>query len=386
VLIVTPLPTQFAPAERASDAQIQQDADSYMSETLVTSMLDAVPNVLLVLNQERQTVFANEACMRLLNLPDRNEALGQRPGELVGCAHAAETEGGCGTTEFCRNCGAAKAILSSLKGVESIQECRITLRNGEALDLQASAKPLEMNNSHFTVFTLTDISGEKRRRVLERIFFHDVLNTAGILSMSTDIIKRHPSEAPELIDDMFRVSHQLIDEIQSQRDLAAAESGELAPKPTTFSAADFIENLVQQYTHHQIAEGRQLQFVPNNQTLTFTTDRTLLGRVIGKMVKNALEAAHPGDTVTASYSFDATVVTFAVHNPTHMPENVQLQVFNRSFSTKGAGRGLGTYSMKLLSERYLGGQVRFESTKEDGTTFYATYPIEYGSPTVNSGG
>lgn len=379
---MTPLPTQFAPAERASDEQIQRDAESYLSQTLMTSMLDAVPNVLLVLNNERQTVFANEACLRLLNLPDRNEALGQRPGELVGCAHAAETEGGCGTTEFCRNCGAANAILSSLKGVESSQECRITLRNGEALDLQASAKPLEMNNSRFTVFTLTDISGEKRRRVLERIFFHDVLNTAGILSMSTDIIKRHPSEAPELIDDMFRVSHQLIDEIQSQRDLAAAESGELAPRPTAIIATDFIENLVQQYAHHQVAEGKQLQFVPNDQTLTFTTDRTLLGRIIGNMLKNALEAAHPGDTVTASYSFDAAEVTFAVHNPTYMPKNVQLQVFNRSFSTKGAGRGLGTYSMKLLSERYLGGRVWFESSEEQGTTFYATYPLKLANGTA----
>jgi sensor histidine kinase regulating citrate/malate metabolism len=65
-----------------------------------------------------------------------------------------------------------------------------------------------------------------------------------------------------------------------------------------------------------------------------------------------------------------------VHNTTFMPQHVQLQIFNRSFSSKGKGRGLGTYSMKLLSERYLSGTVSFESAKEQGTTFYAQYPLQ----------
>ena len=62
-------------------------------------------------------------------------------------------------------------------------------------------------------------------------------------------------------------------------------------------------------------------------------------------------------------------VTFWVHNPGFMPREVQLQLFKRSFTTKGAGRGLGTYSMKLLTERYLKGQISFTSTEADGTTF-----------------
>ena len=53
---------------------------------------------------------------------------------------------------------------------------------------------------------------------------------------------------------------------------------------------------------------------------------------------------------------------FWVNNPAVMPREVQLQVFKRSFSTKGSGRGIGTYSMRLLVSRYLGGSVDFEST------------------------
>ena len=60
-----------------------------------------------------------------------------------------------------------------------------------------------------------------------------------------------------------------------------------------------------------------------------------------------------------------------------MPRPVQLQVFQRSFSTKGAGRGLGTYSIKLFSERFMRGRVFFTSTPEAGTTFTAAYPVEW---------
>jgi sensor histidine kinase regulating citrate/malate metabolism len=52
-----------------------------------------------------------------------------------------------------------------------------------------------------------------------------------------------------------------------------------------------------------------------------------------------------------------------------MPEEVKMQLFQRSFSTKGEGRGIGTYSIRLLTENYLNGKVSFISNKTDGTVF-----------------
>jgi signal transduction histidine kinase len=57
-----------------------------------------------------------------------------------------------------------------------------------------------------------------------------------------------------------------------------------------------------------------------------------------------------------------------------MPKEVRLQVFQRSFSTKGADRGLGTYSVKLLTEKYLKGKVSFSSQQGEGTTFFVLLP------------
>jgi sensor histidine kinase regulating citrate/malate metabolism len=78
--------------------------------------------------------------------------------------------------------------------------------------------------------------------------------------------------------------------------------------------------------------------------------------------------------VTLGWSERDGGIEFAVHNPTVMPEEVQLQLFQRSFTTKGVGRGIGTYSMKLLGETYLAGRVAFDSHPETGTTFTLWLP------------
>lgn len=98
-------------------------------------------------------------------------------------------------------------------------------------------------------------------------------------------------------------------------------------------------------------------------------------RILGNMLKNGLEAILPGQAVTIDCFGQGDEVVFAVHNPGVIPEEVQLQMFQRSFSTKeDTGRGIGTYSMKLLGEGYLGGRVEFVSRLPEGTTFTLSLP------------
>ena len=105
------------------------------------------------------------------------------------------------------------------------------------------------------------------------------------------------------------------------------------------------------------------------------TDPRLLTRVLGNMLKNALEATEEDGTVTICCEFSDGKVSFRVHNPSVMPNDVQLQIFHRSFSTKAqSGRGIGTYSMRLLGEHYLGGKIEFTSEASKGTIFTLALP------------
>lgn len=88
-----------------------------------------------------------------------------------------------------------------------------------------------------------------------------------------------------------------------------------------------------------------------------------------------MEASKPGDDIKLSADLSANEIFIHVWNGTVMPQNVQVQMFQRSFSTKAAsGRGIGTYSVKLLVEQYLKGKVTFISNEEEKTTFTITLP------------
>ena len=107
----------------------------------------------------------------------------------------------------------------------------------------------------------------------------------------------------------------------------------------------------------------------------FLADPTLLGRVISNLVKNALEATEEGGSVLLGCNQAGSRISFSVHNDSFIPEDAELQIFQRSFTTKGDGRGLGTYGARLLTERYLKGEIRFESLPESGTTFTVSSPF-----------
>lgn len=371
------LPTDFAPAERTSPDLLDQQRQLFLRYPMMCQLLDAVPDIMVVVNEQRQIVFANKAMTEVLGEEAVNTVLGMRPGEALDCVHATETDGGCGTTVFCRTCGAVNAILSSLKGEETVSECRITRSDGSALDLRVWAQPLMIEGHRFSTFAVQDISHEKRRHALERIFFHDILNTAGTLRGFAEVMEGMSREDMENVrQHIYTLSQKLIDEIEAQRQLLIAEAEQLAVEPMTVSTTGILHDIITMYQGHLAARDRHLVLDEDASATTLITDATLLSRVLGNMVKNALEATDPGGTVTVTTYNDEDAVVFAVHNPGFIPLDTQLQIFQRSFSTKGRGRGLGTYSMRLITERYLAGTICFTSTRKDGTTFKARYPYE----------
>ncbi len=379
VMETTSTPTEFAPAERASKDQIASEHASVGILTTVVSVLDAMPHIVFVLNEYRQAVFANRFFYDTFNVDNANEVLGLRPGEAVDCIHATETIGGCGTTKHCRDCGAVLAILSSLEGRKDVRECRIMRKDDcQVFDLLVKAAPLVIKNKVFTIVSAVDISHEKRRRVLERVFFHDVINLAGgIEGLSRELcesLSEEDSESAYLASIINSSTCELMEQIYAQRDLAAAENNELSVKVSYIGSSELSRGIADLYRSHPMAEDRTVEFDPSSQNIDFESDTTLLKRIIGNLVKNALEASRTNETVTIGCNKQDDCVRFWVHNPAVIPKQIQRQLFQRSFSTKGEGRGIGTYTIRLLTEKYLKGSVSFTSTEERGTVFYVSLP------------
>lgn len=369
--------TYHASPERAEIDELRRQKAIFENLPQLSIFLDAVPNDYLILNSNRQIVYANKRALEMLGYNSIDKLLGMRQGEAIKCMHSNEMAAGCGTSEACRQCGAVNATINGLNGIADLQECRITSEENDcAYDFRVWTTPYEVDGEKFAIMSITDISNEKRRSALERIFFHDVLNTAGGIQGISALIHDYPDEVDEFKDILFDSSNHLINEIQAQRDLINAENSDLKVHYTDLNTVQIVNFLTGLYRGHEIAKDKQVVAAADTINCEFLSDEALLTRVVGNMTKNALEASSAGQTVTVGCSVKDDKVIFSINNPKYMPREIQLQVFQRSFSTKGSGRGLGTYSMKLLSEKYLNGRVYFTSNNESGTTFYAEYPIK----------
>ena len=342
------------------------------------TFVDAIPDILVAVNATRQIVFANHTAVEFFQVKDASELWGKRPGEAAGCLHSTEEPGGCGEATACKVCGAFRAIMQGLTGQSAIEECRMSLIEGSSLDLRVWARPFQIKDETFVFISIKDISDEKRRQVLEKIFLHDLLNTAGGIQSISEIMEHsEPEEFGELRALIVTLSEQLVEEIRTQRELLAAEQGELNVEMQPVNSRDVVNRVVATYSVNPAFAGKNIRTAPTCETVEVLSDPTLLMRVLGNLVKNALEASAPDGLVTVGCRKSGPdTVEFSVRNQGVIDRAAQLQIFNRSFSTKGNGRGLGTYSVKLLTERFLHGRTQFVSTPETQTVFFVELPIK----------
>lgn len=361
----------FDPAQKVSPAKIQSQAINIIRSPFFAELLKDAPNVLMILNTHRQVVFLNRNPVPGEQVMSGN-GLGQRPGECLGCINISSGELGCGSSEFCRVCGFNSAITASEHGEEGQDECNIALKNGASLTLSVSTKPFTFKGEQFIFCALEDVSERKRREMLESIFLHDILNTAAILNGLSETYKELPeAQVREMLSE---VADNISDEVQSYRLISSAENQLLKPNFTLFDIAGMISEVVRSLQNMHKYKSRKTDLDVSMGRIV--TERTLLRRVLMNMIKNAFEASNKDEVVriTARYDEKKQKAIVSVQNPQIIPKNDQLKLFQKSFSTKGRGRGWGTYSIKILTEKYLKGKVRFKSDAETGTIFTIEIP------------
>lgn len=370
--------THFAPAERA-DAK---DLDAWLAfaqeNPLIKAVQECVDGYLMILNPQRQILAANERLLNELQIDSPACLAGKRPGEAMSCIHACEGPGGCGTSKACSSCGAVLAILESQRKKRVVEsECLMSVRKDHAVgaaEFRVRATPMRIGGHDLTVVVFTDISSEKRRLALERVFFHDIMNTIGGLVGWSHLLK-DMEDPRDVAGRIVTLSQRLSREVQDQRRLLLAEEGTLEIAAEKVAVSKVFETLKVIFEVHDVLRGRFIKFAEDGTDGVIETDYSLLVRVLTNMIKNALEASALGDQVTVWVEKRDEGAVFMVNNPAVMPDDVRLRIFQRSFSTKGgSGRGLGTYSMKLFGERYLGGSVDFTSEPDSGTTFRIALP------------
>jgi diguanylate cyclase (GGDEF)-like protein len=178
--------TEFAPAERLGHAGLLRQHQAWSEQVPTLLISNAIPDLLLILNEYCQSVYSNNLYQQFGGFTNVEDYLGLRPGELVGCKHACESQGGCGTTSSCAVCGTIRAILIRMSGKSDVEECLIERENGlSPLNFRIRTTPVELNHEKFTIFSVQDISLEK-----ENAHLLDEVQKLAIIDPLTEIYNR----------------------------------------------------------------------------------------------------------------------------------------------------------------------------------------------------
>ncbi len=375
------LETHFASPERLPREALERDVRLVTEHAVVASLLATVKGLVAVLNEHRQILGVNDALIERLGINDAAEVIGLRPGEAIKCAHAAEMAAGCGTGKYCATCGAAIAIMATLdSGAPEEQKCLLTVGdNGNASDmcLRVCASRMTVEGQTFVLLFLQDITAEEWRAALERAFFHDIGNIImGLQGASAKLVSAKEPQRSEMAARVRALSQRLSHEVAIQRSLASKDQGEFQLWRDRTPVQRIIEEVRALFTTHPAATAKTLAIREPLPDVLVYTDISLAVRVLTNMVANAFEATDRGGDVQLWAEQEGDAMVFHVWNQKAIPEAVALRVFQRHFTTKkGAGRGIGTFAMKLIGEKLLGGKVGFTTSEVEGTVFRFALPL-----------
>jgi hypothetical protein len=369
--------TQYASACRSEKSRIERIYAIMSGAPIFHELMRKLDQYVFILDKNRQVVYVNQSVMDAYGFQDINDILGKRVGEIFDCRFA-KSVSGCGTSAFCRECGAVNAILDSqLHHMDKIEECTIISVSGKVHELAVSSKPFFFDCEEFTLFSLRDISEEKRFRILEDIFFHDIANIASSLYSMIQLMNDERIEDSGRLNDMLlRASQELVSELNSHKLLKAAEENELIVNEVDVNSLEVINKIVDFAENAHFSKGNIIYVHSKSANCDFQTDISLLNRVITNMITNALEASSFGEKVTIGCDIKDRYIVFWVHNQAVIPSDMQSKIFCKSFTTKKRGSGMGTHSIKILTEKYLKGKAEFISKEGIGTVFSVKLPLK----------
>ena len=351
--------TDFALPDRITSEEAYENYKKIVKNKSVINIIQAIPEVIIILNKFRQIVFANNTFLKLLNKKDVKEVLGLRPGEAVKCVHSDLNEAGCGTSKFCRYCGAVRAILDTINGKEGMEECKILTKDNRCLLLRVKTVPVEIDNVKYTLFTMRDIRDEKAMKEYQKILFIDINEILSEILVAVEVLKNNFSE-DIYIDNVLDAIENAISIIEKQKLLISAENNEISVYPVYIYTKDFLLDLKE--------ETEDVEIDSNADNVEVRTDFKLLSIVMNSLIIAAKTFQQEGKIIL-SCKCNKDNVEFYVKCNKYIPPEIQYNIFKKSLLTKESPAEIETYLAKILTEWYLNGSLTYTTDEKKGTTF-----------------
>ena len=228
------------------------------------------------------------------------------------------------------------------------------------------------------------IEADTLKRDVEHITRHDLkspLNTVIgfadlLLHDETLALAQEPRDFIQMIRDAgFKALHM----VNLSLDLYKMEQGTYQMKPKLVDLASLLEGIRRGDIAQKYGKNIPIHILihdqPASEKVSFPVfgEELLCYSLFSNILKNALEASPKGQSVTISMTHD-TMASIVIHNFGAVPLEIRERFFEKYVTSgKTTGTGLGTHSVKLMTEAQKG-EIRMETSEAAGTSITVRLP------------
>jgi two-component system, OmpR family, phosphate regulon sensor histidine kinase PhoR len=320
---------------------------------------DATPDALLLLNENRQITWGNQAAWSMFN--EGGPALGQT---FIGLVRDYELNQG---------------VADALSGNRAImRQAAIGPRS-----LRVCASPVEVFGGVAVIIEdVTELQrlGRARRDFVANIS-HELRTPLANIDLAAQTLQQAGASDPQLARrmlDQIQAQVQTLSQLsQEMMELAQIESGQVLLKLEPMPLEPVVRRSVAHLIPQAAAKHQHLSLaVPGD--LMVLIDEQHIGRVIGNLVHNAVKFTPENGIVTVQAEMAGEDVQICVSDTgPGIPKDEQSRVFERFYKADRArskgGTGLGLAIARHIVEGH-GGRIWVTSEPGQGATFCFTVP------------
>ncbi len=350
-------------------------ADLGAEKSRIRTIIDSLPNGIVVTNSDGRVVLMNPSCRRLLNL-HKDEVVGET------------------IDHYISDIGLCQLILEISTGChvdyEDIPTYEFSIGGDRFLMVRGRPVLGQRNQCLGAVVTVVDITNMK---VLDRLKSEFVAKVSHELRspLSTiheqlalvlnDLMGQLGESEEHLLSRAKEKTQGLISTIGDLLDLSRIESGATCQEPKPVQLEDLLGNIVDFLRTRARSKDQSLSLDhPSDPLPTIKADPLALESIFGNLITNAINYTQAGGEIRVLVdSAGINLRVQVIDNGFGIEARYLDKIFERFFRVKNdktrfiTGTGLGLPIVKGLVEA-LNGQIQVESIPDKGTTFTVLLP------------
>ncbi len=362
-------------AARLEEEQRRTLFDLSTEKSRTRSIVEAMPNGVMVTNSNGQVVLMNEAVKRHLNLDPECE-IGQRVKDYV------DDQGLCSFVDH---------VSSDSTGDQEEPSCELCL--GEDRHLLVKASPIQGDHQEYlgSVVVFADISPIKKLDKLKSEFVakvsHELRSPLSTIHeqmalVIQDMLEQEQSDRDQqILSRMQERTRGLIKLVEDLLDLSRLEAGAAYQEAQDISIQDLLPRLVELLQDQAGEKGQTLSLTMTEERLRpVHADPNALECVFNNLISNAIKYSPEGGSIHVRLeSSDHSIQVEVEDDGFGIAPEDQERIFERFYRVKNAktrfitGSGLGLPIVKGILDD-LGGQISVKSEPGQGSTFTVTLP------------